>query len=170
MRPKDPPPATYPFTYRNLPRSGNVVNGLGEHDKSLARPVFHSTGRGGGRQRLDWAALDLLFNLLSSPGCFWQVVRTLWQRRLYAGPVARERVTADDTAMAARIKAENRIADYEDKGYLTAEQFAELRKILDDPTTPDQVRETLTLILTSVGCDPLTEIPETIDAKDQRHA
>ncbi len=71
---------------------------------------------------------------------------------------------------AARIKAENRIADYEDKGYLTAEQFAELRKILDDPTTPDQVRETLTLILTSVGCDPLTEIPETIDAKDQRHA
>ena len=71
---------------------------------------------------------------------------------------------------AARIKAENRIADYEDNGYLTAEQFAELRKILDDPTTPDQVRETLTLILTSVGCDPLTEIPETIDAKDQRHA
>ena len=107
MRPKDPPPATYPFIYRDPPRSGNVVNGLGEREKSLGRPVFHSTGRGGGRQPLDWAALDLLFNLLSSPGCFWQVVRTLWQRRLYAGPVGRERVPVDDTtAMAARIKAE----------------------------------------------------------------
>ena len=51
--------------------------------------------------------LDLLFNLLSSPGCFWQVLRTLWQRRLYVGPVARARVPADDTsAMAARIKSE----------------------------------------------------------------
>ena len=37
---------------------------------------------------------------------FWQVLRTLWQRRLYAGPVADDRVPVDDpTAMAARIKA-----------------------------------------------------------------
>jgi len=68
------------------------------------------------------------------------------------------------------IKAEKRIADYEDDGYLTAEQFADLRKLLDDPTSPDQVRATLTLILTSVCCDPLTEIPQILTAKDQRHA
>ncbi len=68
------------------------------------------------------------------------------------------------------IKAKKRIVDYEDNGYLTAEQFADLRKLLDDPTTPDQVRETLTQILTSVRCDPLTEIPEILTAKDQRHA
>ena len=106
MRPKNPPPPAYPFAYRNEPRSGNDVNGLGETEPRLARPVFHSTGRGGGRQALDWAALDTLFNLLSSPGCFWQVLRTLWQRRLYAGPVADDRVPVDDpTAMAARIKA-----------------------------------------------------------------
>ena len=106
MRPKDPPPPVYPFAYREMPRSGNDVNGRGQAEKSLARPVFHSTGRGGGRQPLDWAALDTLFNLLSSPGCFWQVLRTLWQRRLYAGPVADERVPVDDPrAMATRIKA-----------------------------------------------------------------
>ena len=50
------------------------------------------------------------------------------------------------------------------------DQFVDLRRVLDDPATPDQVRETLTLILTSVRCDPLTEIPETLNAKDQRHA
>ena len=106
MRPKDPPPPVYPFAYREMPRSGNDVNGRGQSEKSLARPVFHSTGRGGERQALDWAALDTLFNLLSSPGCFWQVLRTLWQRRLYAGRVAGKRVPVDDPrAMAARIKA-----------------------------------------------------------------
>ncbi len=68
------------------------------------------------------------------------------------------------------IKAENRIADYEDNGYLTAEQFADLRKLLDNPATPCLVSETLTLILTSVCCDPLTEIPEILTAKDQQHA
>ena len=71
---------------------------------------------------------------------------------------------------AACVKAEKRVANYEDNGYLTAEQFAELRKLLVDPTVPDQVRETLTLILETVRCDPLTEIPETLNAKDQRHA
>ena len=68
------------------------------------------------------------------------------------------------------MKAEKRIADYEDNGYLTAEQFADLRKLLDEPTTPDKVRATLTLIITSVCCDPLTEIPNILTAKDQRHA
>lgn len=69
-----------------------------------------------------------------------------------------------------RIKAEKRIADYDDNGYLTPLQFADLRKIRDDPAAPDLVRETLTLILTSVRCDPLTEIPEVLNAKDQRLA
>jgi len=109
MRPDHPPAPVYPFAYRNKPRSGNEVNGLGQHEKRLARPVFHSTGRGGDRQPLDWAALDTLFNLLSSPGCFWQVLRTLWQRRLYAGPVARNRVPVDDPGvMAAKLKAKAR--------------------------------------------------------------
>lgn len=109
MRPTDPPPPTYPFGYRTPPPSGNDVNGRGRTERSPARPVFHSTGRGGGRQPIAWAALDVFFNLMSSPGCFWQVLRTLWQRRLYAGPVARTRTPVTNPAeMAARIKAEAR--------------------------------------------------------------
>ena len=38
------------------------------------------------------------------------------------------------------------------------DQFVDLRRVLDDPATPDQVRETLTLTLASVGRDPLTGI------------
>ena len=107
MRPKDPPPAEYPFAFRERPKSGNEVNGLGRADRSLATPVFHSTGRGGGRQPIAWSALDVFFNLMSSPGCFWQVVRTLWQRRLYAGPAAPTRTpVTDPVEMSNRIKAE----------------------------------------------------------------
>ena len=38
------------------------------------------------------------------------------------------------------------------------DQFVDLRRVQDDLATPDQVRETLTLIHASVGCDPLTGI------------
>ena len=106
MRPKEPPPPKYPFGYKAHPISGNRVNGLGRKEKSPATPVFHSTGRGGGRQPIAWSALDVFFNLMSSPGCFWEVVRTLWQRRLYAGPMARARTpVADPDEMAREIKA-----------------------------------------------------------------
>ena len=43
---------------------------------------------------------------MSSPGCFWQVLRTLWQRRLYAGPVATGRIPVDSKEkMSEAIKA-----------------------------------------------------------------
>lgn len=106
MRPVDPPPPVYEFRYRNPPLSGNTINGLGEAMPGRATPVFHSTGRGGDRQPLAWEAMDTFFNLMASAGCMWQVVRTLWQRRLYAGPTARRRVPVDDpAAMAGQIKA-----------------------------------------------------------------
>lgn len=106
MKPRDVPPARYAFGYRKPPRSGNAINGLGETEWSRARPVFHSTGRGGGRKKLDWAAMDTFFNLIARPGPFLQVLRTLWQRRRYAGPVAAMRISLGDPAQAtARIKA-----------------------------------------------------------------
>jgi epoxyqueuosine reductase len=106
MRPVDPPPPIYEFQYRDPPLSGNVINGRGERTRRRATPVFHSTGRGGGRQPLAWEALDTFFNLVASPACFWQVVRSVWQRRRYAGPTAPRRVPVDDPLeMAARIKA-----------------------------------------------------------------
>jgi epoxyqueuosine reductase len=109
VRPHQPPPAEYAFGYRKQPRSGNEVNGLGQAEKTRARQVFHSSGRGGERDRLDWAALDAFFNLISAPGPFLQVVRTLWQRRLYSGPVASRRIPVEDpAAMAEQIKVEAR--------------------------------------------------------------
>ncbi|MGE0556416.1 MAG: 4Fe-4S dicluster domain-containing protein [Gemmatimonadales bacterium] len=106
MRPHDPPPPRYGFAFRNPPRSGNEINGLDESERRLATPVFHSTGRGAGRQPIAWSALDVFFNLIATPGPFLQVLRTLWQRRRYAGPVAPTRVPVDDpTAMTATIKA-----------------------------------------------------------------
>ncbi|MGH6629058.1 MAG: 4Fe-4S dicluster domain-containing protein [Burkholderiales bacterium] len=106
MRPADPPPPDYAFRYREEPRSGNEINGAGESEWRRATPVFHSTGRGGGRQPLAWEALDSFFNLVASPACFWQMLRTMWQRRRYAGPVATRREPVDDpAAMSMRIKA-----------------------------------------------------------------
>ncbi len=106
MRPHNPPPAVYAFEYERSPISGNAINGLGEQTKRRARQVFHSSGRGPGREPIAWAALDAFFNLISEPGPFWQVVRTLWQRRLYAGAVARDRILVEDPRVAAqKIKA-----------------------------------------------------------------
>ncbi len=106
MRPKDPPPPTSIVShYRNPPESGNVINGLGEDKKRRATPVFHSTGRGGDRKPLAWEAMDTYFNLVASPGCLWQVICTLWQRRGYVGPQATERIAVDDPEqMSAAIK------------------------------------------------------------------
>lgn len=105
MRPVDPPPPVYEFQYRDPPRSGNTINGLGDTTPRRATPVFHSTGRGGGRQPLAWEALDNFFNLVASPACMWQVIRTLWQRRGYAGPTAERRIAVDEPgAMATQIK------------------------------------------------------------------
>jgi Pyruvate/2-oxoacid:ferredoxin oxidoreductase delta subunit len=102
VRPIDPPPPIYEFRYREPPTSGNVINGVNNPKRRRATPVFHSTGRGGGRQPLAWEALDNFFNLVASSACMWQVVRTLWQRRLYAGPVAGTRADVDDPATMAR--------------------------------------------------------------------
>lgn len=106
MRPENPPPPIYPFEYHEPPRSGNDINGLNDPTYKRATPVFHSTGRGGGRQPLAWEALDNFFNLVASPACMWQVVRTLWQRRRYAGPVTPAQVPVDDpAAMSQQVKA-----------------------------------------------------------------
>ena len=105
MKLRSVPPASYAFGYRKLPLSGNEINGLGQKERSRARPVFHSTHRGGGRRKLDWAAMDIFFNLIAKPGPFFQVLLTLWQRRNYAGPVAPLRVSlGNPEAAAAQVK------------------------------------------------------------------
>lgn len=105
MKPNSPPDATYAFGYRNPPRSGNAINGLGERTKRRAQHVFHNaTG-----EKLDWGALDDFFSYINS----WRVVRHIlantWQLRRQDGPVAPERVEVTDPgAMAESIKARAR--------------------------------------------------------------
>jgi hypothetical protein len=67
MKAKDPPEPSYAFRYRNPPRSGNEINGLGETECRRADHVFHdATG-----EPLAWKALDEFFSFINP----WGVVR-----------------------------------------------------------------------------------------------
>lgn len=105
MRPENPPGPEYAFGYRRKPRSGNIINGLGEREPRQARHVFHdATG-----ERLDWEALDGFFSYINP----WRVVRHMlantWQLRRQQGPVASHRVPVEDREAAARaVKAKAR--------------------------------------------------------------
>ncbi len=101
MKPLDPPTADYAFAYRDPPRSGNDINGLGVPDKIQAREIFHSSGR----EPIEWAALERFFGLTNPWDIVKVVLRNRWQLRLSNGPTAKNRVEAGDPqAMAAQIK------------------------------------------------------------------
>ena len=102
MKLRDTPPAEYGFGYEKPPVSGNTINGLDESEWRRPAQVFHNTGRGGGRDQLDWAALDTFFNLIAQKEPLWQVVRTVWERRLADGPVAKVRRPVDDKEKMTR--------------------------------------------------------------------
>ncbi len=105
MRLHDVPPADYAFAYREPPRSGNEINGLGETERRRPTSVFHGTGG----EVLDWSALDRLFVALNTWSAMWQSVKNLWVLRNADGPVAERRAPADDpAAMAEAIKAKGR--------------------------------------------------------------
>ncbi len=101
----DAPPAEYAFAYKNMPISGNDINGLGSTEKFRPRPPFHNTGRGSSREEIPWAALDTFFNMSNPWTVFWENVRGLWERRNAAGPVTRKPLeVTDPEAMAEQIK------------------------------------------------------------------
>ena len=66
------------------------------------------------------------------------------------------------------IKAEKHIIDYESNGYLTPKQYADLRKVQDDPAIPSQVREALARTFESSRTDPMTEIPTVAAAMENK--
>lgn len=101
IKPADPPPPTYTFAYRQAPRSGNDINGLGETEKRQPRHVFHSAGG----PPLDWQALDDFFGLMSPWSVLRHVIGNAWQLRNKDGPVnAQQRRVTDPAAMAQEIK------------------------------------------------------------------
>lgn len=110
MKVIDPPPASPVFRYHNPPRSGNIINGLGETAKRQATRVFHWPL---GKPPMEWQALDVVFNLVGGIGgpvfgwgMVWQRLWNLWQTRRANGPVAtKQREVTDPVAMAEEIKA-----------------------------------------------------------------
>jgi len=117
------PPAKYAFAYRDMPLSGNEINGLNSTEDFRPVPPFHNTGRGTDRAEIPWAALDTFFNMSNPWTVFWENIRGLWERRNAAGPVTRPPIeVTDQQAMADQIKAKARelgaelvgIAHYDD--------------------------------------------------------
>lgn len=105
MRPKDPPAPEYAFVYQEPPRSGNLINGLGETARRRPDPIFHGTGG----EVLEWSALDRLFVTLNTSWAMWYSVRNLWALRHANGPVAPEKAAAEDPeALTTAIKEKAR--------------------------------------------------------------
>ncbi len=65
-------------------------------------------------------------------------------------------------------KAKKLVSDFENHGYLTLGQFADLRKVLDEPSIPEKVRKALTLIFETSCTNPNTEIPTVAIAKEKK--
>ena len=100
------PPAKYAFAYKEMPVSGNQINGLGSVEKFRPHPPFHNTGRGLNREEIPWAALDTFFNMSNPWTVFWENIRGLWERRNAAGPVTTKPIEAiNPQSMADQIKA-----------------------------------------------------------------
>lgn len=99
--------------YRTPPRPGNEINGLGESHWRQASKIFHREPMGPpDRAPMDWARLDLVFNLIRGHNSFLHgllgmrhVLANRWQLRRANGPVASRRVPADDPpALAERVR------------------------------------------------------------------
>lgn len=101
MKPDNPPLPEYAFAYKNKPKSGNEINGLGSPVKRRARHIFH----GAGGNNLDWFALDEFFSYISSFRIVRHILANVWQLRRQNGVVNPDkRTVADPDRMARDIK------------------------------------------------------------------
>ncbi len=101
VRLRDDIPRGTTFTYRNPPRSGNEINGLGETAFRRASHVFHNDGT----DSLPWDALDRLFSYVNSWKSVLYIMKNIWNLRKAAGPAAAvQREVADPAAMTREIK------------------------------------------------------------------
>lgn len=97
MKPANPPGTDYAFAHRHPPKSGNLINGLGEAGFKQARHVFHAkTG-----DALDWAALDHFFTLINAWGVVRHMIMIRWSLRRADGPVARQKKRYPDPDTAS---------------------------------------------------------------------
>lgn len=98
---RDFPSTDLPFHYRQQPRSGNDINGLGETAFRRAVQVFH----GSGARELEWRKLELFFALINPFRVYWLNLVNRWMLRNADGPIAPTRQPVENpAAMSAHIK------------------------------------------------------------------
>ncbi len=102
MKKRNYPSPELPFAYREQPLSGNVINGLGVTEKQPATQIFH----GSGARELEWRQLEYFFALINPLKVYWLNLVNRWMLRKADGPIAKTKVTVDDSsAMAKDIKS-----------------------------------------------------------------
>jgi NAD-dependent dihydropyrimidine dehydrogenase PreA subunit len=93
------------FAYRNPPRPGNEINGLGERSFRRAAHVFHNDST----DSLPWDDLDRLFSYVNSWKAVLYIIKNIWNLRKSTGPTASvQRAVSDSTAMTREVKARAR--------------------------------------------------------------
>ena len=97
--------------YRNPPRPGNDINGLGETQWRRPSKVFHRQPLGApDREPVDWSRLDLNFNMIRGHNGIFHALLAMrhilinrWQLRRANGPVARKRGPGDASEVNAAL-------------------------------------------------------------------
>lgn len=93
-------PRTTTFAYRQPPRSGNEINGLGESGFRQASHVFHNDGD----DALPWDGLDGLFAYVNDWRVVVWILANIWRLRKSTGRAARVREPVQDpVAMMAKV-------------------------------------------------------------------
>ena len=99
---KNFPSPELPFTYRDLPLSGNVINGLGESKKRAATQIFH----GSGARELEWSKLELFFGLINPFKVSLLNLINRWMLRNADGPISKnKRAIHSLSAITEEVKA-----------------------------------------------------------------
>lgn len=105
FRLRDDIPRGTTFAYRNPPRSGNEINGLGERTFRRAAHVFHNDST----DSLPWDALDRLFSYVNSWKAVLYIMKNIWNLRKSTGPPAPvQRAVSDPAAMTREVKVRAR--------------------------------------------------------------
>lgn len=95
------PSPSLAFRYRETPRSGNDINGLGEQAPRRAVPLFH----GSGARVLEWQRMETFFALINPWRVYWLNLVNRWMLRNADGVIAKRKVpVADEQAQSREIK------------------------------------------------------------------
>ena len=102
MRPLNPPPPVYGFTYLNPPRSGNEINGVGVKEKVPPKKIAPDDFT---IKDYDYKALFDFFFMTMQWSIFKEFILGMFESRKARGRIAKRRTEVDDPAvMAEQVK------------------------------------------------------------------